>query len=68
MREYFQEAERDHLASHEGMRSWEKVKKAVLAKGTQILDCMWVYVYKLDSHGRFLKFKARLAVRGDQQF
>ena len=28
---------------------------------------MWVYVYKFDKHGRLLKCKARLVVRGDQQ-
>jgi hypothetical protein len=32
-----------------------------------VLDCKWVYVYKFDKHGRFLKTKARLVVRGDQQ-
>jgi hypothetical protein len=28
---------------------------------------MWVYTYKLDKHHRFMKCKARLVVRGDQQ-
>ena len=32
-----------------------------------MLDCKWVYVYKFDKHSRFLKTKARLVVRGDQQ-
>src|SRR4029077_10746745 len=35
--------------------------------GRRVLDCMWVYVYKFDKHGRLLKCKARLVVRGDQQ-
>jgi hypothetical protein len=36
-------------------------------KGHRVLDCKWVYVYKFDKHSRFLKTKARLVVRGDQQ-
>jgi hypothetical protein len=28
---------------------------------------MWVYVYKFNKHGRFVKCKARLVVRGDQE-
>jgi len=35
-------------------------------RGAQVLDCMWVYVYKFDKHGRLAKCKARLVVRGDQ--
>jgi hypothetical protein len=38
-----------------------------LATGKELLDCMWVYVYKFDKHGRLVKCKARLVVRGDQQ-
>uniref|UniRef100_A0A093V6S6 Copia protein n=1 Tax=Talaromyces marneffei PM1 TaxID=1077442 RepID=A0A093V6S6_TALMA len=45
---------------------WSKVPYSY-AKGRQVLDCMWVYVYKFDKHGRLLKCKARLVVRGDQQ-
>src|SRR5271156_4515611 len=28
---------------------------------------MWVYVYKFDKHGKLVKCKARLVIRGDQQ-
>ena len=28
---------------------------------------MWVYIYKFNKHGGFVKCKARLVVRGDQQ-
>ena len=28
---------------------------------------MWVYTYKLDKHHQFIKCKARLVIRGDQQ-
>jgi hypothetical protein len=68
MGEMFQEAERAHLASHQEMRSWSEVPlKKIKLTGQQILDCMWVYTYKLDKHHRLLKCKARLVVRGDQQ-
>jgi hypothetical protein len=62
----FEEAEEEHLKSHKEMRSWIEVASSE-AKGHQVLDCMWVYVYKLNKHGFFRKCKARLVVRGDQQ-
>ena len=66
--EIFQEAERVHLASHQKMKSWSEIPlKRIKLTGQQILDCMWVYTYKLDKHHRLLKCKARLVVRGDQQ-
>lgn len=64
----FEEAEAEHLRSHKDMQSWiELSRQDSQIKGKQILDCMWVYVYKFDKHGRFNKCKARLVVRGDQQ-
>jgi hypothetical protein len=64
----FEEAETAHLRSHEEMESWTEIPRDdPRTKGNQILDCMWVYVYKFDKHGRFQKCKARLVVRGDQQ-
>jgi hypothetical protein len=59
-------AEKAHLQSHAESRSWIEVAKSA-ANGRRVLGCHWVYVYKLDKHGRFLKIKARLVVRGDQQ-
>jgi hypothetical protein len=68
MGEMFKKAEQAHLASHKEMRSWSEVPlKKIKLTGQQILDCMWVYTYKLDKHHRLLKCKARLVVRGDQQ-
>lgn len=68
MGELFKEAEQVHLASHREMKSWSEVPiKKVKSTGQQILNCMWVYTYKLDKHHRLLKCKARLVVRGDQQ-
>ncbi|KAI7772858.1 hypothetical protein LA080_001633, partial [Diaporthe eres] len=64
----FKQAEVDHLQSHAEMRSWTEIrKKDPRAAGKQILDCMWVYIYKFNKHGIFEKCKARLVVRGDQQ-
>jgi hypothetical protein len=62
----FREAEKTHLESHKEMRSWREVQREEAA-GKELLDCMWVYVYKFDKHGWFTKCKARLVVRGDQQ-
>jgi Reverse transcriptase (RNA-dependent DNA polymerase) len=62
----FREAEKAHLKSHQESRTWETVRRTVAA-GKQIIDCMWVYVYKFDKHGRLAKCKARLVIRGDQQ-
>lgn len=62
----FEQAERDHLQGHEKMRTWIETPREQ-ANGKQILDCMWVYTYKFDKHGRLQKCKARLVVRGDQQ-
>ncbi|KAF4474457.1 Copia protein [Colletotrichum fructicola Nara gc5] len=33
----------------------------------RILPLRWVFTYKFDKHGRLLKFKARICVRGDLQ-
>ena len=62
----FEQAEKDHLQNHVPMNSWTVIDQTE-ARGEQILDSMWVYVYKFDKHGRLLKCKARLVVRGDQQ-
>ena len=62
----FREAEKVHLKSHEELRTWRVVSKDN-ANQRQVLDCMWVSVYKFDKHGRLQKCKARLVVRDDQQ-
>jgi hypothetical protein len=68
LRSWFKEAEKEHLESHREMESWSEtpVKTARLT-GQQILDCMWVYTYKLDKDHCLIKCKARLVVQGDQQ-
>ena len=56
------------MCSHEVKQSWEEVSRHdEQVKDNQILDSMWVYVYKLNKTGHLVKCKARLVVRGDQQ-
>ena len=64
--EQFKEAEEDHLQSHQQMNLWSEIPQEE-AHGHQILDCMWVYMYKFNKHGFLQKCKARLVVQGDQQ-
>jgi uncharacterized protein (DUF1330 family) len=50
------------------MCSWIEVpRQSQQAQGQQILDCKWVYTYKLHKDSSFKKCKARIVVRGDQQ-
>lgn len=64
----FEEEEREHLRSHDEMKSWIEISRhGSRVTKSQVLECMWVYVYKFDKHGRFQKCKARIVVRGDQQ-
>ena len=65
---FFEQAEKDHIQGHEQMRTWLEISRLdPQVKEHKILDSMWVYVYKFDKHGRLLKCKSRLVVRGDQQ-
>ncbi|KLP04001.1 Uncharacterized protein LW94_14520 [Fusarium fujikuroi] len=67
--EEFKQAQKDHLESHKQMRSWSEISRLDPRIGdSQVLDCMWVFTYKFDKHGYLRKCKARLVVRGDQQY
>ncbi|KAI1683403.1 hypothetical protein KJE20_05908, partial [Pyrenophora tritici-repentis] len=60
--------QKDTPSESQQMKSWTEVQASPVKRaGHQILDCMWVYTYKLDKHHRLIKCKARLVVRGDQQ-
>lgn len=62
----FEAAMRDHIKEHAIVNSWTE-KPLAEVSGQQILGCQWVFTYKVDSHDRITKCKARLLVRGDQQ-
>ncbi len=62
----FKQAQRDHLESHRNMETFRETLKTN-GRGQQILDCMWVFVYKTDKHGYLQKCKARLVICGNQQ-
>ena len=47
--------------------AWVVIARSSLPTGTKILDMMVKYTTKRDSKGKFLKFKARACIRGDQQ-
>lgn len=67
LRAQFEEDMRKHLREHEEVfKSWKERDRSE-AKGHQILGCHWVFVYKMDKHGRLQRCKSRLVVRGDQQ-
>ena len=58
--QWFKDAELEHLESHYKMDSWSEVPaKRTKAVGHQILNCIWVYTYKLDKNHHLLKCKAR---------
>ena len=48
------------------MSSWREIRLEEVGSN-QLLDCMWVMIYKFDKQGYLIKAKARLVVRGDQQ-
>ena len=67
-RELFTQAEVDYLQSYAEIRSWTEISSCnKRVRGHQVLDCRQVYVYKFNKHRRFVKAKARLVVRGNQQ-
>src|SRR6266436_2469008 len=63
----FRESMQGQIDEHVNIfKSWTEVPKSE-AKGSQILGCQWVYVYKTDKHRRITKCKARIVVCGNQQ-
>ena len=66
IREWFFKVKKSHLESYIRIRFWSIIKRSTLIKEIKILDYRWVYIYKFDKYGRFIKYKAYLMVRGDQ--
>jgi len=63
----FTQAANEELDGLRDYSSWQQVKRSEIPDGVRIFDSMFVFKTKRDSDGRFLKFKARLTFRGDQQ-
>jgi hypothetical protein len=52
------------IAHHTQLGTWELVD---LLDGRKVIQCRWVYRLKRDGHGKVIKFKARLVVKGFSQ-
>ena len=63
----FKAAASAELQNVKDNQTWVEVQRSDIPAGTRIHDSMFVFKTKRDSDGRFLKFKARLTFRGDQQ-
>ena len=63
----FKAAASAELQNVKDNNTWTEVKRSDIPAGARIHDSMFVFRTKRDSDGRFLKFKARLTFRGDQQ-
>ena len=48
--------------------TFEYVEKSKIDSKAQVLLLMWVFTYKFDEDGYFLKHKARLVAQGDLQY
>ena len=66
MKEWFFKTGKSYLENYIQMKFWSMVKRSTLTKKIKILDYRWVYIYKFNKYGRFIKYKTRLMVQGDQ--
>jgi hypothetical protein len=66
-REGFTKAGFAEYSSLVEMNTFEKVywEKAMQQEDYELLGIRWVFIYKLDSAGFLLYYKARLVIRGD---
>ena len=68
LEDLFKQTEIDHFRSHAQMNFWSEIeKKNSTVKEQQVLDCMWVYVYKFMKKRMLTKCKTWLVVWEDQQ-
>ena len=64
----FVEGEQEELSAIARMNAYDLVDESELPSGTVVLDSTWAYKYKTDPvTGDITRYKARLAVRGDQE-
>ena len=47
--------------------TWTEVEISSLPRGTNIIDCKWVFKIKWDENGRIIDFKSRLTPKGFMQ-
>ena len=66
IRDAFISVKRSHLVSHNKIGLWLILRKTLIPEGNQILNCMWVYMYKFNKAGWFTKCKARFVIKGNQ--
>jgi hypothetical protein len=58
LEDLFKQAKIDYLKSHAYMNSWSELeKKNPTAKEQQVLDCIWVYIYKFMKKRMLAKYK-----------
>jgi hypothetical protein len=60
----FLEAARKEYGDLEKLKSFKKVTRP---RDSQIIPVKWVFIYKFDTDGYLMKYKARIVVRGDLQ-
>ena len=62
----FKQAEIDHLRSHAHMNFWSELeKKNSTVKKQQVLNCMWIYIYKFMKKRMLMKCKTCLVIWDD---
>ena len=64
----FKQIEIDYFRNHVNMKFWIKIKKKnSTIKKQQVLDCMWIYIYKFIKRKILVKCKTQLIVQENQQ-
>ena len=64
----FKQIKINHFRSHTQMNFWFKIKKKnSTVKKQQVLNCMWVYIYKFTKKRMLTKCKTCLIMWDDQQ-
>ena len=68
-REGFEQAIQTEIHALEGMNTWKEVPPDQASNnGKTPIPTRWVFKYKFDDQGYFLKYRARLCARGDLQY
>ena len=66
LEDLFKQTEINYLRSHAHMNFWNELeKKNSITKDHQVLECMWVYIYKFIKKEMLVKCKTHLVVHED---